>query len=218
MQAVFSADLFARAYYAAGAEPHRWYLHGVYVEPREGADGSKGVTMTATNGLTLLSFYDPHGYADAPQLVRADPATLKACRASKGVGSRIIAIDGARLEVIESAPDNADERLKALQGEGARSHIQASSCLGDGHYPDWRRAVPKGELIEGARAAIDAKLLASLAYALSTDRAQFLRLYAERDVTGDRVPHVVRGNHPHGFGLVMSGRLNVRAPVVPTWV
>lgn len=218
MQAVFSADLFARAYYAAGTESRRYYLHGVYIEPSTPSRGSKGVTMTATNGHTLLSFYDPDGYADAPQLVRADPATLKACRVGKGVESRVIAIDGARLEVIENAPYNADERLKALQGEGARSRIQASSCLGEGQYPEWRRVVPKGELIEGTRAAIDGTLLTPLGKALSIGRAQFLRLYAERDVTGDQIPHVVRGNHPHGFGLAMSGRMVPAGPPIPTWV
>lgn len=217
MQAVISADLFARAALAMGADPTRYHLCGVYVEPCVAG----GVTLTATNGTYLLSFHDAHAhFTGEPTIIAPTAAALKAMRAKDVSGSRVVVVNDTRLEVVEDAPATALERMPALIGEGRRSLIQAEACVVDGAFPEWRRVVPRDDLAEGTRAAIDMKLLTPLGAALSRgDKLQFLRFYARTTDTGDQIPHLVRGNDPRGFGVVMSGsmRPDVTEPLVPGW-
>jgi len=214
MNAVFSADLFARAAYAMSADPHRYYLSGVAVQPC--AEG--GVILVATNGTYLLAFHDPHAFYDGAEtstIVQPSVATLKACRAAKDYG-RVVVITGSRLEVVEAAPKTAEERSSALVGEGLRSHIQAEPCLVDGSFPEWRRVLAKGDLVEGTRAALDAKALAVMGKALNL-ATPFLRFWVNPEATGDQIVHHVRGTYPSGFGVIISGRIVVKDPLVPTW-
>lgn len=96
----------------------RYWLEGVYIEPRE----SGGIYVTATNGSLLVSVADPGGTCDAPVLVKLDKGTITACKHKKAIA---LVIAG-------------DDETAIVEGAG---HLARCEIL-DEKYPDWRAVVP----------------------------------------------------------------------------
>jgi DNA polymerase III sliding clamp (beta) subunit (PCNA family) len=132
-----NANLFARVAVAQSTDPGRYYLCGVCIQrnPR-----GEGVTLTATDGHCLLTAHDP----------KADPAALPAAGVIVNLGK-----DGLKAArkggtvTIDPATGEA-----SVQTHGLTVWRSAASTLLDGNYPDWRRILPQGEMIEIGRAHV----------------------------------------------------------------
>lgn len=177
-RANISGSAFARASKCVSSEETRYYLHGVHIEPcRDGP----GALLVATDGSVLVVIHDPEGWVEpgTSGIVTLPPALLKAC-SGKG-----------------------DPRLEIEGGEASVAGMSAKGVLIDGTYPDWRRVIPdqsEGDTL-ATSATFDVRLYKRLADAIapsSGKSAQCVALYGS-----GRNPHVMIGNDPNAFGVIM---------------
>lgn len=128
------AEKFRLAYAFTSAEESRYYLRGVAIE----SSPLGGVTLTATDGSTLLSIHDATGALDGPAvIVRLDKAPLSACRNKPR--DPHYAADGS--EWRRRLVLNPDGAALVRLADGTPVAIQPE-CLVDGTFPDWRRVMP----------------------------------------------------------------------------
>jgi DNA polymerase-3 subunit beta len=170
------------ATYAASTEETRYYLNGVFCEPHE--DG--GVILTATDGHRLLSFRDPVGWIDEAYLEKPDEkgmiidygdkfALAKACKVTTTKARRILKkpadqTQGIRL-IVERNSDTGHcfakvvimeiYNLPAIHDGDLLDdiYIHPQPVIIDGTYPDWRRSVPSGTIMEGPGASYSGKYI-----------------------------------------------------------
>lgn len=187
-----SADLFRRAAICASKEQTRYYLVGVQVEPcSEG-----GVLLIATDGARMVCLRDPDGSASGNAIISTDPDLLKAA-AGKHAMQVLVENNRARVETANDCP--------LWQG--------VANALVDGHFPEWRRVVPKATE-ERKLGTFNAALLQGLGLALASDpKKPLLSMYSD-DTT---CPALVRGTLlAEAFGVIMPER-DDRNVVLPNW-
>ena len=151
--------------------------------------GEPGAYLVATDGHKMLVFYDPSASVEGSAIVALPKDLLKRCK------------DGETLEVSDTG--------------ASVGGLQAGSVLIDETFPNWRHAFPS-HLPSDANCygVFDQVVLAPLAKALSIGKMQALAL-AGIDAES---PHIVRGTHPDGFGIVLGVREGSRpAPGLPGW-
>lgn len=203
MLLTISAETVGRAAYAISTDPTRYYLHGVHFEPHP---TGPGVVAVATDGRMLVAAYDPLGKIaeyDPNNVIRLDPATIKALRVDRGQDGRRMMLDAAG-------------EVRVIQGDTVQ-HIQPGNAVTDGSFPQWRRVLPGSDTSRGMAAPIDAKLLATMGKALSAgNKAHFLQLRHRPEETGDTIPHLAFGAAPNVFGVVLNGR-QFAADALPVW-
>jgi hypothetical protein len=206
---ICDADLYGRVAVAVSTDPLRCYLGGVYVEPHH----ETGVIMTATDGSRLISIHDPDATLSGPAvIVRVDKAILKACITGKRdqtprrLVARIANGRGTASVMVSDAANAA--LLAALTSDVPEIERVATQCgqlAIDGTFPDWRRVMPQGALIQQSGAhAINARHLASVAEALSDsgDAIAVIAGYAGKDGPAVIIP-ASREIRDRAIGLVM---------------
>jgi len=124
-----NANLFRAVAFAISADETRYYLNGVNIEPQPGG----GATLTATDGSTLLSAFDPDGFCDKQVIVKLSKDALKALKQDKKeTGPRLLRSfnDGT---VCITSNDEEKKLFMCVDWE-----------IEDASFPDWRRVVPEG--------------------------------------------------------------------------
>lgn len=196
-----NANLFRIAAMAQSSEQTRYYLCGVYVEPRH----EGGVTMTATDGRYLVSIFDETGSCEKPVIVQLPRHTLKSCRPAKKD------LDPRRL--VMSDLGNAVVRLSGTDV------CAASKCIVDGTFPDWR------SIVKSAMAPLlgtgSTPMFNQECYRVFCDIARALAdsIKCGFMIEGARAGSaaLVRFNGAdHAFGLLMPMITDVR-PELPRW-
>lgn len=135
----FDADLFRIAYMCASTEETRYYLRGVFVEPCKKACG---VTMTATDGHSLVSVYDARGEAPVGGVIlSADKAALAQLKRGKHASSRVAEGELSGGVLMASLTDLFEKTTGAEPGKPEVAGV-AKLCAIDGSFPDWRRVIP----------------------------------------------------------------------------
>lgn len=191
----------------------RYYLCGVYIEPRE--DG--GVFIVATDGHRMMAVIDEMGSASAPTIIRLPGQFLKAlprpCTYPGGEkipgvtkGSRSIvasSIDNCRVTIEELANGHA---LMLTDGYGRPSHVQPGNPIIEGKFPDWRRVLPSFQkLVPGTNKPWNFNYLLSVVSVFKSDRYKLAvgtRPYHQPDNNGAAfVFHLV--GHEYACLLIM---------------
>jgi DNA polymerase III sliding clamp (beta) subunit (PCNA family) len=180
------ADLIA-TYAACSKEETRYYLQGVYVEPRDG-----GVRLVATNGHILLRT-DSEGFAPAEPIILSTDVMEKAFKA-KGKNPWVYG-------------DTATGIIQVISyDESAEDHPRLGVCeftVIDGTFPDYTRVIPERK--SGFECAcFDPNLIATLHKAGSVfDKSYTMRLTAE----DQNSPMLVDFSHVnHMIGVLMPRR------------
>lgn len=214
------AKKFAATWNFVSAEPTRYYLNGVYIEPHVNG----GVLMVATDGHTLAAIYDREGEANGQYICPVPPRMVRAARS----GRRKLPLDTPQhLHFVGHAAyltgqHGTDDFNPEAIGP---AHIDIAYAPAiDATFPDWRRVIPKflndvwkskeggylftlnGELI--SRVSDSVRLL-------SRTKVAPLSFYlGEHESQG---PIMVRsGDAPDFFGLIMPMRGEPSAP--PYWL
>lgn len=119
----------------------RYYLKGVYIEPREAG----GVFIVGCDGHRLMAVIDETGVASEAAILHLDRATVqRLARPSVygGPAGRRGAVipkeGGLRLQTEQFRGDTA---MVLTDSEGRLSHVRPS-VLVEGKFPDWRRVIP----------------------------------------------------------------------------
>jgi hypothetical protein len=229
-RAKFNADLFLRAFTAAGTEPMRYYLTGVHVEPHP----ERGVFLVGTNGHYLICMRDEFGVCEGgTAIVKPDAYFLKTVTAEnrlsqrnpleRVIGPATIAVSGSRMGVYREGPDSgpADGIFDAL--ETARpplKAIQVQDAVIDGTYPDWRRVLPRSvENLDSKPIAFNPAYLVAMHKALSSDKGEALSVSPQSDSADGFRSSVVRTMTPklNGFGVLMCMRFTGETGF-PSWL
>ena len=205
------ANLFRIISRAISTEETRYYLRGVFVQPR--AEG--GVTLVATNGHVMLAAHDPHGEADESAIIGLGD-NLKHCKAPKGRGEK------AGQTFIELATGEADADIWNKLGDSKDPVAKAYRVRIDGTFPDWRHVTP-GDVSETgqvpALAGVYVKLVAETAIDLTAhyaDGAGAMRILPST-VNGTGSPALIRfAASENVFGVIMPVRAVCPAGL-PAW-
>ena len=121
-----NADLFRATYLCTSTEETRYYLRGVFIEPC----ATGGATLVATDGHHLIAAHDASATCDAAVIVHLDKPALTALKRGKGeTKPRRLSLD-------------TPARAWVLNATGAQIAFQDSPLI-DGHFPDWRRILPR---------------------------------------------------------------------------
>lgn len=121
------ANLLRIAHIAASTEATRWYLNGVYVEPRpEG-----GAYLVATDGWILACIYDPTAVATKGEILSLDKAGLAACKPKRDDASRRAVLDASGSVMV---------RARSTIHGAPETAVLAGARV-EGTFPDWRRAL-----------------------------------------------------------------------------
>lgn len=203
----FNADLFRIATVCQSNEQTRYYLVGVFVEPRKAG----GVTLTATDVSRLVCIYDETGTADESAIVSLTPDAFKACKTGKHETRREIEIDGpnATIYAVTGAGENETRTPVAF----------SNSCRVDGTFPDYRRVIPKIDIkpdsrpgnFNGALLADFGKIATELAKLRGQKTGQ-VRLMSF-DPT---MPAMVQLPNAPAFGVLMPMR-GEQSDTMPDW-
>lgn len=131
-------------------EPTRFYLNGLFIEPRpEG-----GAFLVSTNGHVMAIVFDKSASADAAAIWPLSRALIRAARDARPQ-TRRLAFDGRHAELV-------NERGKA--------EMAALSEPIDGTFPNWRKLISapvesgkplafNAEYLSGFRAAADGRAI-----------------------------------------------------------
>jgi hypothetical protein len=211
-----NAELFRLAFECVSTEETRYYLNGVYVEPR--AEG--GAYLVATDGHRLIVILDEHGSASEAAIVKLSPATLKLCKPAKPDLTRRLEVAGQEAKIIAiSAPPSTLEEPVGIQ----------AGVLIDGTFPDWRRVIPPDEPVKAkAEAKATSGLLPAFnpEYFTSMSRigAGLAKAAGGIVATIKIVPRgasdpalVLWPSFPLAFGLLMPIRHSM-PDALPTWL
>lgn len=100
----------------------RYYLNGVYIEPRPAG----GALIIATNGHVMGLWLDESGEIERPAILKIGAKLQSACQ---GADTKRIVIN--------------DDRLAVIDKGGIELHIQAEAGKWEvpGKFPDWTRSV-----------------------------------------------------------------------------
>jgi hypothetical protein len=229
-ECVVSADLFARAQIVVLKDEVRYYLHGVHVSPApEG-----GAILTATDGAMLVSLRDPDAYVSGEGIVQLERPMLAAMSASGVLLER-------RLLAVKVAPDWRSKAFVLDQPRGPADdndyspHLAArdvfcdpdkrvraaqfSTCLIDGTFPDWRRALPDRLRPDAAMPLFDMERMARLSKALN-DKHDGRLIVTPTGEAPEISPLLVApysGGLRQGFGILMPIICDRKQASVPTW-
>lgn len=144
---------FGSVMHCASKEEARYYLRGVYVEPRMGS-----MIFTATDGHRLATLKVTSGISDdvrfEPMIVPREPLRDYMKFLERADGPVLVTIDDNRLQM-------------SAVGE---THI---TKLIDGQFPDYERVIPKGPFTRIALPVADlrAAVVAAMTAALGKSRA-----------------------------------------------
>jgi hypothetical protein len=155
-----NANLFRAAYQSVSTKEIRYYLNGVFVEPHK---SGKGVTMTATDGHTLLHIYDADGAfgaGDKPCIVQLPADMVRKCKPSRGTSTPIMQIDTVA-EIATLYSWNAT--VAEFSVVDADEIQRAKKCVVDGTFPDWRCVVPSVDMLKLGTDAFSGQLLSRMA-------------------------------------------------------
>lgn len=197
------ADLYRVAAMFISDESTRYYLQGVFVEPH-----ANGVTLTATDGHTLISIHDDTGSCSEPAIVTISDYALKACKPNKkDLSPRRLVVN----------PDG-----KALVMDGENELAISGNCYIDGTFPDWRRVVESAQSAEPSKhdpkvAAFDSKVLRPFmdaAKELSADKYHGVTMTSP---TTSGPMFIAFPEAPHAFGLAMPYRAPDCVAGIPSW-
>jgi hypothetical protein len=190
-----NANLFARVAVAQSTEAVRYYLGGVCIQPHPRGEG---VTLTATDSHCLLTAHDP----------KADPTTLPAEGVIVNLGK-----DG-----LKAARKGLTVTVDPATGDASVDNAwrSASTTIVDGAFPDWRRILPRGDLV-ATGAAFDVKILSRLGDALCDWRKSSHGLTMRG--ADDASPHVVACDSPGAAIFAVCMPIRVTPPAeLPTWL
>ena len=130
----------ARAVTAAAAvEDTRYYLNGIYLDPRPEVEGTDDITVVATDGHVMftLQVQRQHVAGTLPEKGVIVPRAMLPTR-------------GVKDNVVLSAPvvpDGSEYDLEALWADGT---IRRDRAI-DGKFPDWRRVIAEAKDGEDVR-------------------------------------------------------------------
>lgn len=176
----------------------RYYLNGVYVEPRP----TGGAVIVATNGHAMGAWLDESAEIDRPAILKTSAKLLTACHGA----------ETNRLTLI-------DDRLAVVDKVGTELHIQPEPGQWEvyGKFPNWAAVIGKAaDAQHGLQSALNPEYIESMSRALrigagSKNMSMFTR---------QRAPHeaiVFTSIYaPNFVGVIMPMREN-DAPL-PTWL
>ena len=212
----------AKRFYAAwqfiSTEKSRPYLGGVYIEPHK--DG--GVMMTATDGHTLASVRD--------DLAIFNGKTGWICPVPKQILTMLKRKDAGHLHFVGNSIYLTDDMLGYVDVREPDfdpthiipRHMAAGFCAAiDGHFPDWKRVIPRNARAKATDYAMNGKLIARFTKAITAINpacapAPALHIFTPPPPEGQ--PIVIRsGAAKDFFGVVMPMRDD---PVtrLPDWI
>lgn len=147
------ADLLKIAATCMARNDIRYYLNGVYIEPREGG----GVIIVATDGHRICAVIDASGAISAPTILTLDHKLERAIpspRFSDGVDQK----DPRKTYWGKEAPRVTIEPLgtkhaMVLWHEGEAQAMGVTSVIG-GKFPDWKAVLVKGDFADLKRQAV----------------------------------------------------------------
>lgn len=130
----------------------RFYLNGVYVEPRP----QGGAVIVATNGHAIGVWLDESGEIERPAILRIGAKLQAACQGA----------DTKRLTIV-------DDRLAVLSNDGTELHIQhqqikmSGSWEIAGKFPDYKAVIKIPDSHPALRSALNPEYIARIDRALS---------------------------------------------------
>ena len=179
-------------------EVTRFYLNGFAVE----SNPKGGVTLVATDGLTLLASHDPTGATDGESTI------VFLSKSTQALIKNAIKSNTNKDTPVYLTIDTKARSLtcRALYAENEFGPIIASTMSPDliveGTFPEWRRVIPREPAIPFSHLAVNPGLVARF-----STLGKFIMLKTS-DAEG-RAPFRV---YVHGrddlFGAVMPGRRN----------
>lgn len=160
--------------FRAPSDEVRFYLQGIYIEPREAG----GVYLCATDGHRLVIVHDENGEADGPMLVNPD---------------KLIIAQSKRAEIADF-----DGKVCDLMDDQEHFLLRAPAPAMEASFPDWRSLIPIEEIV-CEPGAIDPALMVAISKAPFGDGPRNATIYTRQDR-----PCVVRfPSLPEIFVLVM---------------
>lgn len=223
-QCVVNANEFWRASLNVSVDPRRNRLRGVRIEPC--AIG--GVTLTATDGHTLVTIHDVEGFATRADTILLNEAMLLAC---KSPALNLLAVNCGRGSVVsrnivstsgKSEPEIRDLALgyAALPAVGKVEQPQWVTSVMDAlGYPDWRIVLrkPRPDCLAGA--SFNPKLLRRVSRSVCQQNGEPIQIIPMGGGTLSE-PHYVVGEPRHRIGVIMPMRRNIdlMADGLPPWL
>lgn len=126
----------------------RYYLNGVYVEPRT----TGGAVIVATNGHAMGAWLDESAGIDRPAILKVSAKLLTACHGA----------ETNRLTII-------DDRLAVVDQYGIEVHIQPEPGKWEVHgkFPNWAAVIGKAaDAQHGLQSALNPEYIESMSRAL----------------------------------------------------
>jgi len=188
-------------------EEARYYLNGFNVEPNPNG----GASIIATDGHVMGVIHDTEGRCDNSAIIQLNKEMVKACKAGREVGQRILVIDPAENQarvvlLNEEGPEAADIPPKDALAVQYQVLIDAT-------FPDWERVLPldvSGDAANYSHVTV----------------AKFVK--ARKELNGDKSfritsngtsPGIVQfSGNPEFFGVIMPMRGDDFEPVLPRWL
>ena len=183
----------------------RYYINGIYFEPREAG----GIFIVATNGHRLMVVIDESGSASDSAIISVDRRMAARMVRPAAMGG---AYTGKR-KVLDEKISNRFQtdvfrgKTAALLTDncGQVSHVRADALV-EGKFPDWRRVLPDFEKLKpGAMAPYNPRYLSSVLEVFGDKRGNGVMASPYQvDPTGAIVFHLRR--HENALLIVMPMR------------